>query len=209
MVEFNNNAAVEWLDALAAQYHDKKNELTELDRQIGDGDHGINMARGFAAVKEKIASVADKDLGTILKTTAMTLISTVGGASGPLYGSFFLQGSMAVNGKTSIKTAELAMMFDAGLKSIINRGKAAIGEKTMIDAWQPAVDALKAHENESLDKAVEAAAEAARKGAESTIPMIATKGRASYLGERSVGHLDPGAASTTILFEELLKVVKQ
>lgn len=209
MTEFNNTAAIEWLNALAEKYQEKKDELTELDRQIGDGDHGVNMSRGFAAVKDKVAPLADKDLGTIFKTTAMTLISTVGGASGPLFGSFFLQGAMAVNGKNAIQAPELATMFDAGLKSIINRGKATVGEKTMIDAWQPAIDALKANENETLEKAVEAASAAARKGAESTVPMLATKGRASYLGERSIGHLDPGAASTTILFDELLKIVKQ
>lgn len=207
MNEFNSSTAIEWLDALAEKYIEKKDELTELDRQIGDGDHGINMARGFTAVREKIAAVANKDLGTIFKTTAMTLISTVGGASGPLYGSFFLQGSMAVNGKMSIGTPELAAMFDAGLKSIINRGKASVGDKTMVDAWQPAVDALKANENNPLPKAVEAAVAAARKGADSTIPLVAKKGRASYLGERSAGHMDPGAESTTILLEELSKVV--
>lgn len=207
MSEFTNANAIAWLKNLASTYHDKKDYLTDLDRAIGDADHGTNMARGFGAVVDKIMPLADKDLGAIFKTTAMTLISTVGGASGPLYGTFFLQCATAVNGKTAISVAETGNMLNAALKGVIARGKAQVGDKTMIDAMQPAVDAFIAAQNESLADAADKARQAARVGADSTIPLVAKKGRASYLGERSAGHIDPGAESTVILFDELYKAV--
>jgi len=208
MNEFTNANAIKWLKMLAKTYQDKKDYLTDLDRQIGDADHGTNMSRGFSAVADKIDSVADKDIGTILKTAAMTLISTVGGASGPLYGSFFLQASMTANGKMSLTASEVGNMLDAGLKSVMARGKAVTGEKTMIDAMTPAVEAFKKAENSSLEAALDEANKAARIGANSTIPLVATKGRASYLGERSAGHMDPGAESTALLFNDLCNSIK-
>ena len=207
MNELTNIAIVDWLKNLSKTYQEKKDYLTDLDREIGDADHGFNMARGFLAVEEKVTPLADKDIGTILKTTAMTLISTVGGASGPLYGSFFLKASMLANGKNSLQIGEVGSLLEAGLQSVLDRGKAAVGEKTMIDALQPAVSAFKEAENESLVTALEKASSAAKAGAESTIPLLAKKGRASYLGERSIGHKDPGAESTALLFEELYKTV--
>lgn len=204
---FTNADAISWLNALAAKYKEKESYLTDLDRAIGDADHGYNMSRGFTAVAEKISSLEGKDIGTILKTTAMTLISTVGGASGPLFGSFFLQAANTANGKTELNMAELGAMLDAGFKSVLQRGKAVVGDKTMVDAMEPAVAAYQNAVNESLLTALDKARQAARVGADSTTPLIAKKGRASYLGERSAGHLDPGAESTTILFDELYNAI--
>ncbi|KAA6334014.1 PEP-dependent dihydroxyacetone kinase ADP-binding subunit DhaL [termite gut metagenome] len=208
MDKFTNASAIAWLKALSATYQEKKDYLTALDSQIGDADHGTNLSRGFAAVDIKLDTVADKDLGTILKTVAMTLISTVGGASGPLYGSFFLQASTAVSGQTSVDKAGVGKMLDAGLASVMARGKANLGEKTMIDAMLPAVKAFNDSPDDLLTTALVKASEAARKGAEATIPLVATKGRASYLGERSAGHKDPGSESTAMLFETLSNALK-
>lgn len=209
MNEITNANIIEWLKNLSHTYKEKENYLTDLDREIGDADHGFNMSRGFEAVESKVVPLAKSDIGTILKTTAMTLISTVGGASGPLFGSFFLKASMTANGKNSLNTKELGTLLEAGLQSVLDRGKAIKGDKTMIDALQPAVEAFKKVEDESLSIALEKASIAAREGAESTIPLLAKKGRASYLGERSVGHKDPGSESTAILFEELYKTITQ
>jgi dihydroxyacetone kinase-like protein len=210
MNELTNTAAVDWLKALAQVYTEKKDYLTDLDRAIGDADHGVNMARGFTAVAEKVAPLTDKDLGAIFKTVAMTLISTVGGASGPLYGTFFLQAAAVANGKTALTVTEVGAMLEAGLNGVIARGKAAVGDKTMIDALTPAVSACQAAVGEgSLSAALAQARQAARVGADSTKPLVAKKGRASYLGERSAGHLDPGAESTALLFDTLCQTVPQ
>jgi len=192
-----------WLENCAETFVAHKDELTQLDAAIGDADHGANMARGFTAVKGKLGDLRDKDIGTIFKTVAMTLISTVGGASGPLYGTFFLQAAPAANGKHELSAEELARVFHAGLQGLMNRGKAAVGEKTMVDALVPAIDALQAAGSGSLADALARAVEAAKKGADSTVQLVAKKGRASYLGERSAGHLDPGAASSVLLLEAL------
>ena len=196
-----------WLQNCAETYVQQKDELTQLDAAIGDADHGANMARGFTAVQGKLADLKDKDLGTIFKTVAMTLISTVGGASGPLYGTFFLQAVSGASGKLTLTHEELATVLGAGLRGLINRGKAAVGEKTMVDALVPAMEALKPIENDSLSAAMDRAVAAAKKGADSTVPLVAKKGRASYLGERSAGHLDPGAASSVLLLKALQRAI--
>jgi dihydroxyacetone kinase-like protein len=172
-----------------------------LDSAIGDADHGANMDRGFAAVIEKLPTVADKDIGTILKTTGMTLVSTVGGAGGPLYGTFFMRAGMVVDGKSELSEADLVAAFEAGLAGVQQRGKATTGEKTMIDALTPACLAMrsKAEVGANAQEILEAGAAAAEEGMKATTPMLATKGRASYLGERSIGHQDPGATSSALM----------
>jgi dihydroxyacetone kinase-like protein len=192
-----------WLQNGADTFEAHKAELTQLDAAIGDADHGANMARGFTAVKGKLGELQGKDLGAIFKTVAMTLISTVGGASGPLYGTFFLQAANGANGKKELTTPEVSAVFASGLQGLMNRGKAAVGEKTMVDALVPAIEALRPAGNDSLADAIDRAVAAAKKGADSTVPLVAKKGRASYLGERSAGHLDPGAASSVLLLEAL------
>jgi dihydroxyacetone kinase-like protein len=197
-----------WLELGASSFQQHKDELTQLDAAIGDADHGANMARGFNAVQGKLASLAGQDIGAIFKTVAMTLISTVGGASGPLYGTFFLQGAAAAAGKTSLSPPELFTVFQAGLQGLMNRGKAAVGDKTMVDALVPAVAALNPDGDAGLAKLLDRAVAAAKAGAESTVPLVAKKGRASYLGERSAGHQDPGSASTVLLLEALQQAAR-
>ncbi len=204
----DTGAVVRWLQKCADTFTQHKDELTELDAAIGDADHGANMARGFTAVQGKLDSLKDKDLGTLFKTVAMTLISTVGGASGPLYGTFFLQAAPGANGKMELSQQELHDVFATGLQGLMNRGKAAVGEKTMVDALVPAVESLKPVGDDTLSKALDRAVAAAQKGADSTVPLVAKKGRASYLGERSAGHLDPGAASTVLLMKALQQAVQ-
>jgi dihydroxyacetone kinase-like protein len=204
----SSKTVLEWLKNCAAVFQQHKDELTQLDAAIGDADHGANMARGFTAVEGKLASLEGKDIGTVFKTVAMTLISTVGGASGPLYGTFFLQAAGPANGKMELTAPELAASFETGLKALMSRGKAVVGEKTMIDALVPAVAALNAADQQGLATALDQAVAAARQGRDSTIPLVATKGRASYLGERSAGHVDPGATSSVLLLEALQQAVR-
>jgi phosphoenolpyruvate---glycerone phosphotransferase subunit DhaL len=206
----NPKSTLAWINRYADHIAEQKDFLTQLDAAIGDADHGANMHRGFQAVLKKFPEMQDKDLGTIFKTVAMTLISTVGGASGALYGTFFLQASTVATGKTEVSPAEFVGLLEKGLAGIVLRGKAAIGDKTMVDALQPAIRTLKqALENgSSLPEATAKALEAAQNGAKSTIPLVAKKGRASYLGERSANHQDPGATSTTLLFQALAETVK-
>jgi len=191
-----------FLETFAARIHAAKEELTQLDSAIGDADHGINMDRGMTAIVELLPGLQDGDAGTLFKQTGMKLISTVGGASGPLYGTFFLRLGTAFGPATEIGPTELAAGFRAGLEGVIARGKAGLDDKTMVDAMVPAVAALEAGV-EDLPAALEAAAVAAADGRDRVTPLVARKGRASYLGERSAGHQDPGATSTTILFESL------
>ncbi|MEG3614963.1 MULTISPECIES: dihydroxyacetone kinase subunit DhaL [Isoptericola] len=177
-----------------------RDELTELDRRIGDGDHGSNMDRGFTAVVAKLDDAGSPEtVGQVLKLVATTLMSTVGGASGPLYGTAFLRASKVVD-RATVDPACLVSLAEAATEGIVARGRAHVGEKTMIDAWQPAVEAAEqaAGSGDVLD-VLRAAAEAAEAGAVATIPLVATKGRASYLGERSAGTEDPGARSTAML----------
>ena len=191
-----------FLETFAARIHAAKEELTQLDSAIGDADHGINMDRGMTAILELLPGLRDGDAGTLFKQTGMKLISTVGGASGPLYGTFFLRLGTSFGTATEIGATELAAAFRAGLEGVIARGKAGLDDKTMVDAMEPAVAALEAGIAD-LPSALAAAAAAAAAGRDRVTPLVARKGRASYLGERSAGHQDPGATSTTILFESL------
>lgn len=199
---------IQWLETSQVVLEEKKAYLTELDSPIGDADHGINMARGFNKVVEKLPSVADTDIGNILKSSGMALISSVGGASGPLYGTFFMRAGDAVQSRQELDAQDIVNMLDAGLEGLVQRGRAAIGDKTMIDAWSPAITALKESlaNGENLNDALQACVEAAEQGMQDTIPLIAKKGRASYLGQRSVGHQDPGATSTFYLLRTLFNV---
>jgi dihydroxyacetone kinase-like protein len=189
-----------WLQRSAGALHEQRTYLSDLDSPIGDGDHGTNMDRGFAAVLQKLPAVAEADVGTILKTVGMTLVSTVGGASGPLYGTAFLRAGTALAGKQDLQPADVLAGLEAALEGIQARGRAQRGEKTMVDALGPGVEALRAAlaGGQALGDALRAAADAAEAGATATIPMLATKGRASYLGERSIGHQDPGATSAAL-----------
>ena len=172
---------------------EQKDYLTRLDAAIGDSDHGINMARGFEAVEKKLPSLADKDIGTILKTVGMTLVSTVGGASGPLYGSAFMKAGVAMAGKEDMDLSDFLEAMRTGVEAVQMRGRAGAGEKTMLDSMLPAMDAMEeeASANAQIHTVLKAGVIAAWDGVEGTKDMIATKGRASYLGERSVGHQDP------------------
>ena len=202
---------VQWLSNLSGVLTENKEYLTELDSAIGDADHGINMKRGFDRVMDKLPSVADKDIGNVLKTTGMTLISSVGGASGPLYGTFFMRSGMAAAAKEELSGEDLVTLLQAGVDGIVQRGRAQVGDKTMIDAWMPALDAMKeslAAGNDTVT-ALEVAVAAAEQGMKDTIPLQAKKGRASYLGERSIGHQDPGATSSYLMLKTLLDTLKQ
>lgn len=196
-----------WLRASAAELKAHADELTALDSAIGDADHGTNMARGFAAVLDKLDAAGDDVPGIqpLLKSVGMTLISKVGGASGSLYGTLFLDMGKAAPAATEVSVTDFAAIVAAGVAGVVGRGHAVVGDKTMIDALEPAVSALTdaAASGASAADAVRAAAEAAAIGRDSTVPLVARKGRASYLGERSAGHLDPGAASATILVQTL------
>ena len=191
-----------WIERYAAQIAEQKDYLTQLDSAIGDADHGANMNRGLQAVLVKNADLRNADIGALLKGVAMTLISTVGGASGALYGTFFLQASTIAGNRTELSPSEFGSVLEKGLAGIVLRGKATIGDKTMVDALQPAIKAYKhsIESGETLDQALSKAASAAEEGLKSTVPLVARKGRASYLGERSAGHPDPGATSTVLLF---------
>jgi len=203
-----NEDTMLWLERIADVMHENRVYLTELDSAIGDADHGINMDRGFSAVRSKFPSMATMDTSNQLKTVASTLISTVGGASGPLYGTAFLRAGAAVAGKQDLTAADVVTMLDAFLGGIMARGKAQPGEKTMVDALTPALAAAKQALNEgaSLALITQRARIAAEEGMKATIPMLATKGRASYLGERSIGHQDPGATSSWLILQSLEQV---
>ncbi|NPV45172.1 MAG: dihydroxyacetone kinase subunit L [Firmicutes bacterium] len=194
---------IEIIEAMADKITENREYLTQLDSAIGDADHGINMSKGFRAVVEKISGMAEKDCGAILKTVGMTLVSNVGGASGPLYGTAFMRAGQAVAGKTALDFNDLISVLEAALEGIKDRGKAEKGEKTIVDSLEPAVEALKMHREEGSRVALQEAVEAARRGMEYTKEILARKGRASYLGERSVGHQDPGATSSYIMLEAL------
>jgi phosphoenolpyruvate---glycerone phosphotransferase subunit DhaL len=194
------NWTVEWLALSAQAMADHREELIELDRPIGDSDHGENMDRGFKAVTAKLAEAPPETPGAALKLTAMTLMSKVGGAAGPLYGTAFLRAATALADHAEIDAATLVTALQAARDGIVARGKAESGDKTMVDAWTPAVEAASAAASDGdVRKVLAAAAEAAEAGAVSTDPMQARKGRASYLGERSIGHRDPGAVSTALI----------
>jgi len=199
-----------WLKAVAQVLAENREYLVQLDSAIGDADHGANMDRGFQSIMGKMGEISDKDIGTIFKTAAMTLISTVGGASGPLYGTFFLQAGTKTAGKMELTIQEWAVVLEAALAGIVMRGKAELNDKTMVDALTPAVEALKKAiaDGKSQGEALAICAEAARQGMEATIPLVARKGRASYLGERSAGHQDPGATSSYLILKTAAEVWK-
>jgi len=193
---------VKWLTLCAQAMAEHRVELIELDRAIGDSDHGENMDRGFQAVLAKLGESTPETPGAALKMTAMTLMSKVGGAAGPLYGTAFLRAATALGDSAEIDASAWAGALAAARDGIVARGKAESGDKTMVDAWTPAVDAARAAaDGGSTDVlgVLVAAAEAAEAGAVATDPMVARKGRASYLGERSAGHRDPGAASSALI----------
>lgn len=194
--------AIEWAKLCVKAASEHREELIELDRAIGDGDHGENLDRGFSAVSSKLKDADPQNAGDVLKLVATTLMSTVGGASGPLLGTAFLRASKEAQAE-ELGPRDIVAILDAGLGGIQARGKAEEGEKTMVDAWAPAVRAAQRAADESLapEAVLRAAADAALAGAVATGPMQATKGRASYLGERSIGHRDPGATSSAYLLE--------
>lgn len=199
----DNKKTIFILQKIGEKIEEQKDYLTELDQPIGDSDHGINLARGFKAVSEKLATVQDKDIGTILKIAGMALVSTVGGASGPLYGSAYMKMGMALNGKTEIGMDDFLKGMDTAVEAVMQRGKAVAEEATMLDAMLPAVAAMKEAAAQGADaKAVlEAGCRASWAGAEHTKDLVATKGRASYVGERGLGHQDPGAISFSFMLE--------
>ncbi len=198
-----------WLQQSAQVLHENSSFLTDLDAAIGDADHGTNMDRGFKAVVTKVAGMENADIGTVLKTVGSTLVSTVGGASGPLYGTAFLRAGAATAGKQELEAADVVQMLNAMVEGIQARGKATLGEKTMLDALIPALDAAKqalAEGDVELSVLLRRAAVAAEQGMQNTTSLIATKGRASYLGERSINHQDPGATSSWLLLKALADV---
>ena len=194
---------IKWLQTYDQVITENKDYLTELDSIIGDADHGANMHRGFQAVMTKLPGVQDKDIGAIFKTVGMTLLSTVGGAGGPLYSTLFIQAGNRLNGKMELTLSDWAEALEAANNGIVRLGKAEIGDKTMVDALTPAVQALQeaSKDGKTLEEGLQMSMDAAKKGMESTIPLVARKGRASYLGERSAGHQDPGATSSYMLLK--------
>jgi phosphoenolpyruvate---glycerone phosphotransferase subunit DhaL len=193
----------DWISAYAAEIAEHRAELVKLDTAIGDGDHGTNMDRGMRKAVEKLDATGDDDIGALLKAVGMALVSSVGGAAGPLYGTLFLQMGTACAGKQELDLAGWTDALEAGVKGVQARGKAEPEDKTMVDALLPALEALRAAANDGagLDDALRRSADAAAVGMRATTPLEARKGRASYLGERSVGHQDPGATSSYMLLD--------
>jgi phosphoenolpyruvate---glycerone phosphotransferase subunit DhaL len=203
-MSLGHDDVLRWIRSFAAEVDANKEQLTQLDAAVGDGDHGINMQRGMTAVLVKLdAASEEQDIGALLKTAGMTLVSTVGGAGGPLYGTLFLQMGTAVSGKDELGPDDWAAALEAGIAGVQARGKAEPGDKTMIDALIPGRDALKSAlaGGASFEDALRQSADAAGQGMRDTVPLVARKGRASYLGERSAGHQDPGATSSHLLLE--------
>lgn len=201
-----------WIKAYSEVIVENKDYLTDLDSAIGDADHGINMYRGFQAVLTKLPAVEDKDIGTVLKTVGMTLLSTVGGAAGPLYSTVFIQAGNKLKGKMELSLSDWAVALEAATSGVVSLGKAVLNDKTMVDALTPAVQVLNdaVKQGLSMNEALKESANAAEEGMKATIPLVARKGRASYLGERSAGHQDPGATSSFLLLDTAVNVwVKQ
>ncbi len=197
-----------WLKDYARVVAEHEAELTDLDREIGDGDHGSNMNRGMKAVAA-LDAASFPNAASYLKKVGMTLVSTVGGAAGPLYGTFFLRMATGIGDKETLDTVSLAAALRAGVTGVTQRGKSAVGDKTMVDALTPAAESLEKQAADGVDlaTALTAAAAAADAGREATVPLVARRGRASYLGERSVGHIDPGAASSALLIESAARTL--
>lgn len=202
---------LQWLQTFATIIEQNKDYLTQLDAAIADADHGINMDRGFKKVMIQLPSLADQDIGSILKTVSMILISSIGGASGPLYGTLFLKASAAVAGKQELTNEDMVSLLGAGLDGVLTRGKAQLGDKTMLDVLSPAISTFQQAVSEGKDtlEAMQQAVAAADVAMKDTIPMLAKKGRASYLGERSIGHQDPGATSSYLMLKSLLVSIEE
>jgi dihydroxyacetone kinase-like protein len=200
---------IAWLKKIAEVLHQNKDYLTDLDSAIGDADHGINMDRGFQSVLQKLPEWEAADIGSIMKSVGMTLMSSVGGASGPLYGTFFMRGGMAVTSREELAGDELLKLLTAGVEGVLQRGRPVLGDKTMYDALAPALEALGSSLGNGDDgvTALGKAVLAAEAGMQATIPLQARKGRASYLGERSIDHQDPGATSSYLILKALLDAV--
>jgi phosphoenolpyruvate---glycerone phosphotransferase subunit DhaL len=205
MESMTNAQILAWLQAFATAIAQHKDYLTELDAAIGDADHGTNLDRGFKKVVDQLSNQVEQDIGTILKSVSMTLISSVGGASGPLYGTFFLKASAVSTAKTELSNQEVVELLKAGLDGVLQRGKAQLGDKTMIDVLAPAIATLEeaVNQGQPLNQALPQMVTIADQKLQDTVPMQARKGRASYLGERSIGHQDPGATSTYLLLKTL------
>ncbi len=205
----DSKKVIEIIREISGVIEEQKDYLTQLDQPIGDSDHGINMARGFAAVEQKLPTVEDKDIGTILKTTGMALVSTVGGASGPLYGSAFMKAGVAAAGKTSLDIDEFLDVLQAAIDAVAQRGKSTVEEATMLDAMVPSMTAMREARAQGAEAkaVVEAGVKAAWAGVEHTKDLVATKGRASYVGERGLGHQDPGATSYSLILETIGKAI--
>lgn len=199
----------EILIAISKKINEEKDFLTDLDNKIGDGDHGVNLARGFSAVEEMLKSSQEKDIGVIFKNSAMKIISCVGGSAGPLYGTAFLKAASIMNGKQEINMDDFIVCLEAAIQGVMFRGKAVQGEKTMLDAMIPALESIKKTycDTNDIKKSLKAGVDAAYKGIEYTKTIIATKGRASYIGERSIGHQDPGATSFTMILETIFREI--
>ena len=195
----DRDSTLDWMTRFAGEMAEHRQELVRLDTAIGDGDHGTNMNRGMQKALEKLAASEQADPGAVLKTVAMALISSVGGAAGPLYGTLFLQMGTAMAGQAEVDLPGFAAAWRKGLEGVQSRGKAQPGDKTMLDALLPAVEALE--QAPDLDNGLSAAVQGAEQGMNATTPLVARKGRASYLGERSKDHQDPGATSTYYLFK--------
>jgi dihydroxyacetone kinase-like protein len=210
-VKISGETIRQWMATYAASIRDAESLLTRLDSTIGDGDHGVNMRRGMNAVSDKLEALALDDLAGQLRIISTTLMSSVGGASGPLFGAFFLQASHATPHKPELGLNDFALAMEAGCRGVVQLGKAAVGDKTMVDSLTAAVNSLRASctHHEAMLAALKACRKAAQHAAEATIPMVARKGRASYLGERSAGTQDPGATSAALLFDALARAVSE
>ena len=202
----DSKKVIQILQEIAHKIEAEKDFLTKLDQPIGDSDHGINMARGFGEVEKKLPTLEGKDIGTILKTVGMTLVSTVGGASGPLYGSAFLKAGIACAGKEELDLSEFLSVLETATEAVKQRGKSTTEEKSMLDAMVPSLEAMhtKLEEGGDAKAVLSAGVDAAWKGVEHTKDLVATKGRASYVGERGIGHQDPGATS----YSDMLEVIR-
>lgn len=208
-MEVTAELIIRFFQCAARHIEAQRDLLIQLDSPIGDADHGSNLDRGFGAIMSRLSATEETDIGAILRTAGATLVSTVGGSSGPLYGTFFLRAGGVLAGKTSASLTDLADGLAAGVEGVMARGKAQPGEKTMVDTLAPSIAALQAALADHIGPrpAMERAVAAAEAGMRATIPMIATKGRASYLGERSIGHQDPGATSAYYLLLALMDAI--
>ncbi|HEY1341745.1 MAG TPA: dihydroxyacetone kinase subunit DhaL [Bryobacteraceae bacterium] len=204
----NRQDVLAWLGALQKVFNENRQRLTDLDAAVGDGDFGISVDRGFTAVQSELSANPPADIRAVFQNVAAILIKTMGGSSGPLLGTFFLRAAAACAGKSELAPADVVALFQAGVEGLQQRGKAAPGDKTMMDAWLPAVEAMRTalEAGSGLTEILEKGAAAAEAGMQATISMQARKGRGSYLGERSVGHQDPGATATYLLFKAAAEV---